>query len=198
MELTSGTFRRRQIEIRSPSRKTRDETGRVTFGTIERFPLCGVNRLFVPECIHVEHRPGQETAASATHYKQRPNQSISRHSLIQSNIEEGVLRMTKMGNVVQFLKLEHARLTKQIDGVSAALAAFGEAYTNGRTGGRKISAAGRARISAAQKVRWSEAKGNTTNGSPARKTRSMSATSRKKIAAAQRARWRKVKAPRKP
>src|SRR4051812_25098274 len=110
--------------------------------------------------------------------------------------------MTKMGNVVRFLKLEHARLTKQVEGVSAALAAFGESYTNGR-GGRKagarreiISAAGRARIAAAQKARWAKAKGET-NGSPVRKTRTMSAAGRKKIAAAQRARWAKVKAAKK-
>jgi len=105
--------------------------------------------------------------------------------------------MTKMGNVVQFLKLEQARLTKQIEGISAALAAFGETYTNGRTGGRKISAAGRARIAAAQRARWAKAKGETANGSPVRKKRTMSAAGRKKIAAAQRARWAKVKAAKK-
>ncbi len=110
--------------------------------------------------------------------------------------EEGVLRMTKMGNVVQFLKLEHARLTKQIEGVSAALAAFGESYTSGRgaqRGGRKISAAGRARIAAAQRARWAKAKGQATQGSlPI--TRTISAAGRKRIAAAQRARWAKIKA----
>jgi hypothetical protein len=111
--------------------------------------------------------------------------------------------MTKMGNVVQFLKLEHARLTKQIEGVSAALAAFGESYASGRgarksgSGGRTISAAGRARIAAAQKARWAKAKGKTANGSPVRKRRTMSAAGRKKIAAAQRARWAKVKAAKK-
>jgi hypothetical protein len=40
-------------------------------------------------------------------------------------VEEGVLRMTEMGNVVRLLKLEHARLTKQVEGISAALVAFG-------------------------------------------------------------------------
>jgi hypothetical protein len=111
--------------------------------------------------------------------------------------------MTIMGNVVQLLRLEHARLTKQIEGISAALAAFGESYTNGR-GARKagprvrnISAAGRARIAAAQRARWAKAKGETTSGSPVRKRRTMSATGRKKIAAAQRARWAKVKAAKK-
>jgi hypothetical protein len=49
--------------------------------------------------------------------------------------------MTNMGSVVKYLKLEHARLTKQIHGISAA-------------GTLKISAAGRARIAAAQRARW--------------------------------------------
>lgn len=105
--------------------------------------------------------------------------------------------MTKMGNVVRFLKVEHARLTKQIEGVSAALAAFGESYTRGRTGGRQISAAGRARIAAAQRARWAKAKGETTTVSPTRKERTMSVAARKRIAAAQRARWAKVKAAKK-
>ncbi len=108
--------------------------------------------------------------------------------------------MTKMANVVQFLKLEHVRLTKQIEGISAALAAFGASYTHARDarkvgfGGRKLSAAGRARIAAAQRARWAKAKGETTNGSPVRKKRTMSTDGRKNIAAAQRARWAKVKA----
>jgi hypothetical protein len=107
--------------------------------------------------------------------------------------------MTKMGNVVRFLKLEHARLTKQVEGVSAALAAFGESYTSGPSArkaafrGRTISAAGRARIAAAQRARWAKVKGAATQGSlPKRRT--MSAAGRKRIAAAQRVRWAKIKA----
>jgi len=124
-------------------------------------------------------------------------------ALIESPFEEGVLNMTKMGNVVQFLKQEHARLSKQIEGVSAALAAFGESYTNGRGAQkvgvrrRKMSAAGRARIAAAQRARWAKAKAETLGDSPARKKRTMSAAGRKKIAAAQRARWAKLKAAKK-
>src|SRR5581483_6212009 len=106
--------------------------------------------------------------------------------------------MTKMGNVVRFLKLEHARLTKQIEGVSAALAAFGEAYTKAPPRGCGMSAAGRARIAAAQSARWGKARRATKNASPAPKARTISAAGRKKIAAAQRARWAKMKAVRKP
>ena len=104
--------------------------------------------------------------------------------------------MANLAGVVQQLKKEHARLSRQIQGISAALSAFGAAYGE-RTGTRrKMSAAGRARIAAAQRARWAKVKRGT---GPARlvsmpKKRSMSAAARKKIAAAQRARWAKVKA----
>ena len=60
--------------------------------------------------------------------------------------------MKKMQDIVALLRKEHARLTKQVEGISAALAAFGKSYRNG-PGRRKISAAGRARIAAAQRAR---------------------------------------------
>jgi len=65
-----------------------------------------------------------------------------------------------------------------------------------KRGRRKISAAGIARIRAAQKLRWAKTKGASA---PAAKTgkrgpRKMSAAARAKIAAAQRARWAKVHA----
>jgi hypothetical protein len=97
--------------------------------------------------------------------------------------------MTNLEGVVRLLKEEHARLIKQVQGISAALAAFGTTYSNG-SGTRKISAAGRARIAAAQRARWAKVKGKVITS----KKRTMSAAARKKIAAAQRARWAKVKA----
>jgi hypothetical protein len=106
--------------------------------------------------------------------------------------------MMNMAGVVQLLKKEHERLTKQIQGVSAALAAFGASYTNGsRT--RKMSAAGRARIAAAQRARWAKvkAKASIANVVAMPKKRTMSAAARRRIAAAQRARWAKVKAAKK-
>jgi hypothetical protein len=96
--------------------------------------------------------------------------------------------MKKMQDVVALLRKEHARLTKQVEGISAALAAFGKSYRSG-PGTRKISAAGRARIAAAQRARW--AKQKARSGTP--KKRTMSVAARKKIAAAQRARWAKAK-----
>lgn len=103
--------------------------------------------------------------------------------------------MTHLGGVVRMLKQEHDRLTKQVEGISAALAAFGAVYINGVGTRRKLSAAGRARIAAAQRARWAKLKGQSGKTKVAApKKRMMSAAARKKIAAAQRARWAKVKA----
>jgi len=57
---------------------------------------------------------------------------------------------------------------------------------------RKMSAAARARIGAAQKARWARQKGAALV--PKKPRRKMSAASRAKIAAAARARWAAVKA----
>ena len=61
-----------------------------------------------------------------------------------------------------------------------------------------MSAAGRAKIAAAQKARWAKTKAAKPAAEPAAKApakkRSMSAAARAKIAAAAKARWAKVKA----
>jgi hypothetical protein len=58
---------------------------------------------------------------------------------------------------------------------------------------RKMSAAGRARIAAAQKARWAKVKGRAAN--PLHKPkRKLSAAARAKIAAAAKARWAAAKA----
>jgi hypothetical protein len=60
-----------------------------------------------------------------------------------------------------------------------------------------MSAAGRARIAAAQKARWAKAKAGKAPVAikPAKqKTHTMSAAGRAKIAAVQKARWAKIKA----
>jgi hypothetical protein len=59
--------------------------------------------------------------------------------------------MAKMAGIIRQLKKEQDRLTRQLKGVVAALAAFGGAYGRS-TGRRKLSAAGRARIAAAQRA----------------------------------------------
>jgi len=108
--------------------------------------------------------------------------------------------MTNLNGAVQILKKEHDRLAIQMKAISAALAAFGAAYTK-KTGTRgRMSAAGRARIAAAQRARWAKLKAANGLGGKVvtMSKRTMSAAARKKIAAAQRARWAKVKAARKP
>ncbi len=62
-----------------------------------------------------------------------------------------------------------------------------------KRGGRKMSAAGRARIAAAQRARWAKQKGKAAKG-PGKARRKMSAAGRARIAAAARARWKAAKA----
>jgi hypothetical protein len=108
--------------------------------------------------------------------------------------------MNNLAGVVRLLKKEQDRLTKELRGIGAALAAFGKAYGK-QTGTRgRLSAAARARIAAAQRARWAkvrENKGAQAKVVPIRRKRTLSAAARRKIAAAQRARWAKVKAAKK-
>jgi hypothetical protein len=105
--------------------------------------------------------------------------------------------MANLAGVVQLLKKEHGRLTKELDGISAALAAFGNTYGR-QMGTRRLSAAARAKIAAAQRARWAKVRASKTgrNGTAAPK-RTISAAARKRMAAGQRARWAKVRAEKK-
>jgi hypothetical protein len=98
--------------------------------------------------------------------------------------------MSNLAGVVELLKKEQDRLTRELRGITAALAAFGRTY-----GTRKLSVAARARIAAAQRARWANAR--QTAAKKTAPKRVMSAAARRKIAAAQRARWAKVKAAKK-
>src|SRR3954468_9461993 len=104
--------------------------------------------------------------------------------------------MTKLAGVVELLKTEHDRLTRELKGITAALSAFGATYRGSNRGTRRMSAAGRANIVAAQKARWAKARsnGSKSNVVAMPKKRTMSVTARKRIVAAQRARWAKAKA----
>ena len=63
-----------------------------------------------------------------------------------------------LAGVVQLLNKEQDRLSKELHGIGAALAAFGESYGK-QTGTRpRLSAAARARIAAAQTARWAKVK----------------------------------------
>jgi hypothetical protein len=102
--------------------------------------------------------------------------------------------MSNLAGVVQLLKKEEERLTRELRGITAALAAFGQTYAK-RVPTRKLSASARAKIAAAQRTRW--AKTRHTAAKKAGPKRTLSAAARRKIAAAQRARWAKVKAAKK-
>jgi hypothetical protein len=105
--------------------------------------------------------------------------------------------MTDFTGAVQLLKKERDRLTKQLQGIGTALAAFGKTYGK-QIGPRKLSVAGRARIAAAQRARWAKVKASRKGNVVAMpKKRTLSAAARRKIATAQRARWAKVKAAKK-
>ena len=103
--------------------------------------------------------------------------------------------MSNLTAVVRLLKKEQDRLTTELRGIGAALAAFGHAYGKG-TGTRKLSAVARARIAGAPRARWAKVRG-TAKAVPVRGERTLSAAARRKIAAAQRARWARVKAAKK-
>jgi hypothetical protein len=87
------------------------------------------------------------------------------------------------------LEQERNRLSVQLEGLNRALSVL-NGTTSYRTG-RKLSAAGRARIAAAQRARWAKIKGQRVVSISVRKGRKMSAATRKRIVAAQKARWAK-------
>ena len=105
--------------------------------------------------------------------------------------------MANLGDVVRLLKDEQNRLSRQMKAIGEALSAFGKTYAQGTRTRRKISAAGKERIAAAQRARWAKVRGTSSNVTKMPKKRTMSAAARKRIAAAQRARWAKVKAAKK-
>lgn len=104
--------------------------------------------------------------------------------------------MDNLNRIVQALRQEHARLAGELKKVGAALAVFGAA--NGHQPARgQLSAAGKARIAAAQRARWAKLRGTAKKAAPVTHKRTMSPAARRKIAATQRARWAKVKAGKK-
>lgn len=101
--------------------------------------------------------------------------------------------MERLDSIVGLLKAEHDRLTRQMQGVSAALSAFRAAYGKPTGTHRKLSAAGRVRIAAANLSEWAKLRGNSghTNGAITLSKNRMMSDCRRRIAAAQRARWAK-------
>jgi hypothetical protein len=101
--------------------------------------------------------------------------------------------MPNLSQIVKQLKTEEERLKRELKAVSSVLAAFGGRLEK-RAVVRKLSAAGRKRIAAAQRARWAKIRSAKQNIVTMPTRRTMSAAARKKIAAAQRARWAKVRA----
>ena len=108
-------------------------------------------------------------------------------------------RAAAIKDQIEALHLELANLTGEETAAPATPAA--------KPARKKISAAGIARIKAAQKLRWAKIKGGKTSvakvaaktaakstAKPAGKRSKMSAAARAKIAAAAKARWAAVKA----
>ena len=95
-------------------------------------------------------------------------------------------------DIIALIKAERDKVERQMNGLNAALAAFAGTYKTGSSRPRrKMSAAARARISAAQKARWAKAKGpKVVSISPKRR---ISAAGLARIRAAQRARWAKIR-----
>jgi hypothetical protein len=99
-------------------------------------------------------------------------------------------------NIIAVLKSEKDKVTRQLNGLNAALAAFAGTYKIGSSRPRrKMSAAARARISAAQKARWAKLKGKVVPIKAGK--RHISAAGLARIRAAARARWAKVKVAKK-
>ena len=94
--------------------------------------------------------------------------------------------MGDLSVVVRQLKQERERAQKEVQRIDAALAALGSLSSNGSSRRHSMSAAGRRKISLAQKARWAKQRAP-------RPKRTISAAGRRRIAAAQRARWAKVK-----
>jgi hypothetical protein len=69
--------------------------------------------------------------------------------------------MENVSSIITQLKVERDRVERQLSGLNAALVAFAGVYRGTAKPGRKrrkMSAAGRAKIAAAQKKRWARAR----------------------------------------
>jgi hypothetical protein len=98
--------------------------------------------------------------------------------------------MAKFTAVLRQLQQERSRLLSQLQRLSNAISALNGPSGN-QTRRRAISAAGRARIAAAQRARWAKAKGEKVVSIATRKRRKLSAAALARIRAAQKARWAK-------
>ena len=92
-------------------------------------------------------------------------------------------------DILAQLKAARDKTAFELGRLEAAVSALSGSNSIKHARRRKMSAAGRRRISLAQKARW--AKQNSTGRAGLRPKRHVSAASRRKMAVAQRARWAK-------
>jgi hypothetical protein len=97
---------------------------------------------------------------------------------------------TIFNSVLTNLERERSLITSQLQSVSKALAALRGTATTVNSRKSTMSAAGRARIAAAQRARWAKVKGRKTSTTPPRR-RKMSSAAIAKIRSAQKVRWAK-------
>src|ERR1700730_18305230 len=102
----------------------------------------------------------QESHYGRSQPTRRRRKTCESHPLLQSPPEEGTT-LANLSGIVKQVKKERDRIQHQSSGLNAALAAFAEVYKSGSKTKprRKLSAQGRARISAAQRARWAKVNG---------------------------------------
>ena len=99
--------------------------------------------------------------------------------------------MRNLAAVLTQLQQERTRLATQLDHLNNAISALTGVGNITTASGRGISAAGRARIAAAQRARWAKLKSQKVVAIGTRKRRKLSAAAIARIRIAQRARWAK-------
>jgi hypothetical protein len=97
--------------------------------------------------------------------------------------------MANLKSLLDQLEQERKTISAQLERIGSALSALGSSANSGRK--RSISAAGSARIAAAQRARWAKARGAKVVPISSRPKRKMSAAAIARIRAAQKARWAK-------
>jgi hypothetical protein len=95
-------------------------------------------------------------------------------------------------DIISLLKAERDKVARQLNGLNAALAAFGQTYSLTTRPRRKMSAASRRKIAAAQRARWAKQKNQKVIPIKTGKRR-ISPEGLANIRAAAKKRWAKVK-----
>jgi hypothetical protein len=108
----------------------------------------------------------------------------------RTQIELQFPTMANLSAVLKQLEQERTLLASQLGRLNSAISALtGVSYDGTRP--KRSSAAGRAKIAAAQRARWAKAKGEKVVSISSRKSRKLSAAALGRIRAAQRLRWAK-------